>query len=260
MRTATVTAIATPMAFQGTFPPPSRVSKRKTGSRRCFGCLGKRAVCVLASCRDRADAREGLGHHARRIDASEHMAGLLLDEDPCRGGTTWFGPRTACPGLTARTWPVTILLAAAVISTLTGDLTSFIMIPTIVLMSAVLDTVQEFRAEEAAESLKVSVALKEQVLRDGQEVDGSGAGSRPRRCRAARRGGSGPGGWAPPSHFQAGMRNPLDTAIVESGPPRDAGWAKIDGVPFDFQRRRVSVLVEHEGRRLLITPRARPKM
>src|SRR6202022_640374 len=55
------------------------------------------------------------------------------------------------------------------------------------------------------------------------------------------------------SHFQAGLRNPLDTALVESGPPRGAGWAKIDEVPFDFQRRRVSVLVEHEGRRLLVT-------
>jgi len=55
------------------------------------------------------------------------------------------------------------------------------------------------------------------------------------------------------SHFQAGLRNPLDTAIVESGPPRAAGWTKIDEVPFDFQRRRVSVLVEHESRRLLIT-------
>ena len=65
---------------------------------------------------------------------------------------------------------VIILLAAAVISALTGDLTSFIIISTIVLMSAVLDTVQEFRAEQAAEHLKVSVALKEQVLRDGQEI------------------------------------------------------------------------------------------
>jgi len=55
------------------------------------------------------------------------------------------------------------------------------------------------------------------------------------------------------SHFQAGLRNPLDAAIVQSGPPRSAGWAKIDEVPFDFQRRRVSVLVEHEGCRLLIT-------
>jgi len=65
---------------------------------------------------------------------------------------------------------VIILLAAAVISALTGDLTSLIIISTIIVMSAALDTVQEFRAEEAAEHLKVSVALKEQVLRDGQEV------------------------------------------------------------------------------------------
>src|SRR6202040_1865072 len=65
---------------------------------------------------------------------------------------------------------VIILLAAAVISALTGDLTSCIIISTIVLMSAALDTVQEFRAEQAAEWLKVSVALKEQVLRDGKEV------------------------------------------------------------------------------------------
>ena len=55
------------------------------------------------------------------------------------------------------------------------------------------------------------------------------------------------------SHFQAGLRNPLDAAILESGPPRDTGWDKIDEAPFDFQRRRVSVLVEREGRRLLIT-------
>jgi P-type Mg2+ transporter len=65
---------------------------------------------------------------------------------------------------------VIILLVAAGISALTGDLASFIIISTIVLMSAVLDTVQAYRAEEAAAHLKVSVALKEQVLRDGQQV------------------------------------------------------------------------------------------
>jgi P-type Mg2+ transporter len=55
------------------------------------------------------------------------------------------------------------------------------------------------------------------------------------------------------SHFQAGLRNPLDAAVPESGRPRDTGWEKIDEASFDFQRRRVSVLVEREGRRLLIT-------
>src|SRR5271167_2373178 len=353
---------------------------------------------------------------------------------------------------------VIILLVAAAISALTGDLASFIIISTIVLMSAVLDTVQEYRAEQAAESLKVSVALKEQVLRDGQEITVLGqdlvpgdvvllaagdlvpADGRLLEARdffvnealltgesypaekhapdegvetsevasatnAAFMGSSVMNGSAkllicstglttqlgqissslrrapPPSamdqgthqfgmlivrftevlvlfvllinllfhrpwlesflfavalavgltpellpmivsvtlargavrmakaqvivkrlgaihdlgsmdvlctdktgtlteakialarkvglsgadservldlawlnsHFQAGLRNPLDTAIVETGPPRDAGWTKIDEMPFDFQRRRVSVLVEHEGQRQLIT-------
>lgn len=58
---------------------------------------------------------------------------------------------------------VLILLVAAAISALTGDLTSFVIICTIVVTSALLDTVQEFRAKEAAELLRVSVALKERV-------------------------------------------------------------------------------------------------
>ncbi len=353
---------------------------------------------------------------------------------------------------------VLILLVAAVISALTGDLTSFILISTIVLMSAVLDTVQEHRAEEAAERLKISVALREKVLRDGREITAPAAElvpgdvvllaagdlvpadgrlleardffvnealltgeSYPAEKRASDDGVDSPEvasatnaafmgssvmngsarlmvcstglatqlgqissslRRAPPpsaldrgtyrfgmlivrfteilvlfvllinllfhrpwlesflfavalavgltpellpmivsvtlargairmakaqvivkrlgaihdlgsmdvlctdktgtlteariglarqvalsgadsehvlalawlnSHFQAGLRNPLDAAIVESGPPRGAGWAKLDEVPFDFQRRRVSVLVERGGRRLLIT-------
>ncbi|MBO0739634.1 MAG: HAD-IC family P-type ATPase, partial [Alphaproteobacteria bacterium] len=55
------------------------------------------------------------------------------------------------------------------------------------------------------------------------------------------------------SHFQAGLHNPLDAAIIEHGPLREEGWTKLDEVPFDFQRRRVSVLVERAGSRLLIT-------
>src|SRR5579862_3214728 len=354
---------------------------------------------------------------------------------------------------------VIILLVAAAISALTGDLTSFIIISTVVLMSAALDTVQEYRAEEAAEALKVSVALKERVLRDGQQAtvlgqdlvpgdvvllaagdlvpaDGRLVESRDffvnealltgesypaekhacdegvenpevaEATNAAFMGSSVMNGSAlllvcgtglttqlgqisstlrrapPPSaleqgtrqfgmlivrlteilvlfvlliniavfhrpwlesflfavalavgltpellpmiisvtlargairmakaqvivkrlgaihdlgsmdvlctdktgtlteakislarqvalsggaservlelgwlssHFQAGLRNPLDAAILESNPPHAAGWTKIDEVPFDFQRRRASVLVERAGRRLLIT-------
>ena len=54
------------------------------------------------------------------------------------------------------------------------------------------------------------------------------------------------------SHFESGLRSPLDAAIIEHASSIPAGWTKIDEVPFDFERRRVSVLLEHEGRRILV--------
>ena len=54
------------------------------------------------------------------------------------------------------------------------------------------------------------------------------------------------------SHFESGLRSPLDAAILEHASSIPAGWTKIDEVPFDFERRRVSVLLEHGGRRILV--------
>jgi P-type Mg2+ transporter len=65
---------------------------------------------------------------------------------------------------------VLVLLFAASISAATGDIVSFGIVAAIVMLSILLDSVQEYRAEEAAERLRVSVALQEQVLRDGREV------------------------------------------------------------------------------------------
>ena len=48
------------------------------------------------------------------------------------------------------------------------------------------------------------------------------------------------------------MKSPLDEAILAAHPFDMAGWSKIDEVPFDFERRRVSVLVEHDAKRRLI--------
>ena len=45
------------------------------------------------------------------------------------------------------------------------------------------------------------------------------------------------------SRFETGLRSPLDEAILRHEEVDVAGWAKIDEVPFDFERRRVSVLV-----------------
>ena len=54
------------------------------------------------------------------------------------------------------------------------------------------------------------------------------------------------------SQFESGMKSPLDQAILAAHPFDMTGFRKIDEVPFDFERRRVSVLVEHDARRRLI--------
>ena len=54
------------------------------------------------------------------------------------------------------------------------------------------------------------------------------------------------------SQFDSGMKSPLDDAIIAAHPFDMKDWKKIDEVPFDFERRRVSVLVEHEAKRRLI--------
>ncbi|MBT2189420.1 magnesium-translocating P-type ATPase [Sphingobium nicotianae] len=58
------------------------------------------------------------------------------------------------------------------------------------------------------------------------------------------------------SYFESGLKSPLDDAILAhalSDKCGDlSGWSKIDEVPFDFERRRVSVLVEHQGKRILV--------
>jgi Mg2+-importing ATPase len=54
------------------------------------------------------------------------------------------------------------------------------------------------------------------------------------------------------SRFETGMKSPLDEAILAAKPFDMAEWKKIDEVPFDFERRRVSVLVERGAERRLI--------
>ena len=51
------------------------------------------------------------------------------------------------------------------------------------------------------------------------------------------------------SKFETGVKSPLDEAILAAKPFDMDGFRKIDEAPFDFERRRVSVLVEHGGKR-----------
>lgn len=55
------------------------------------------------------------------------------------------------------------------------------------------------------------------------------------------------------AQFETGLKSPLDEALLAhiAGHPVD-GWAKLDERPFDFERRRVSVLAEKAGQRIEI--------
>ena len=55
------------------------------------------------------------------------------------------------------------------------------------------------------------------------------------------------------SFHETGIKSPLDAAILQCGKPDIGDYLKIDEIPFDFERRHLSVVVEKEGERLLIT-------
>jgi Mg2+-importing ATPase len=55
------------------------------------------------------------------------------------------------------------------------------------------------------------------------------------------------------STYESGIKSPLDEAIVRHAHIDVAGYSKISEIPFDFERRCLSVVVRHEDAYLLIT-------
>lgn len=66
---------------------------------------------------------------------------------------------------------VIILLVASVVSAFTGEVTNFLIISSIILLSVTLDFVQEYRASATAEKLRQSVSVRATVRRDGKSRD-----------------------------------------------------------------------------------------
>lgn len=54
------------------------------------------------------------------------------------------------------------------------------------------------------------------------------------------------------SYFQTGLRSLIDRAILDAAELDPSGCRLVDELPFDFQRRRMSVVVEYEGDHVLI--------
>jgi len=55
------------------------------------------------------------------------------------------------------------------------------------------------------------------------------------------------------SSYQTNMKSPLDDAILAHREVEDASFQKTDEIPFDFLRKRLSVVLRKDGRDLLIT-------
>jgi Mg2+-importing ATPase len=55
------------------------------------------------------------------------------------------------------------------------------------------------------------------------------------------------------SYFEAGIKSPLDDAVLKHERPKIVEYVKVDEIPFDFNRKRLSVVVQHGDEHLLIT-------
>jgi Mg2+-importing ATPase len=56
------------------------------------------------------------------------------------------------------------------------------------------------------------------------------------------------------SYYQSGLKNLLDVAVLKHADLHELAtdYRKLDEIPFDFMRRRMSVVLEHQGKHLLI--------
>ncbi len=150
--------------------PPAGTRPRLTGpEREALSAVSDMALRPLA---DLLRSLRSSGAGLSRRDAAE----ILRTAGPNQVGTAVPKRLLAAFAGRFRNPLVLVLLGAAAVSAFTGDVPSFAIITLIVLMSVVLDVVQEHRAENAAERLRNQVALTARALRDGQAVDVPSAG------------------------------------------------------------------------------------
>ena len=53
--------------------------------------------------------------------------------------------------------------------------------------------------------------------------------------------------------YESGVKNPINVAILQHDPLDISAYRKVDEIPFDFERRRLSIVTEAKGEILLIT-------
>ena len=105
----------------------------------------------------------GLTRNQARTGLKRHGANVLQDR---RERALWveFLRRFRNP-------LVLILIAASIVSAVTGEVASFLIISVMVLLSVTLDFIQEYRAGRAAQRLRQTVQVRATALRDGVEKE-----------------------------------------------------------------------------------------
>lgn len=111
-------------------------------------------------------------------EISSSIDGLNTTEAEIR--LTKYGPNELTEGRKKPAWMffleqfkdvmIIILMLAALISGIMGDIADTVIILVIVLLNAIIGFVQEYRAEQAIEALKKMASAQAQVIRDGKPV------------------------------------------------------------------------------------------
>jgi len=150
-------------------------------------------------------------------------------------------------GITKGDWPEAFLFALSVAVGLTPEMLPMIVTSTLAKGAVVLsrqkvivkrlDAIQNFGAMDVLCTDKTGTLTQDKIVLE-RHTDPFGA-----PCDEALR-----YAWLN-SHYQTGLKNLLDRAVLEHGELHQqmhAGhWRKLDEIPFDFQRRRMSVVVEN---------------
>jgi len=150
-------------------------------------------------------------------------------------------------GITKGDWPEAFLFALSVAVGLTPEMLPMIVTSTLAKGAVALsrqkvivkrlDAIQNFGAMDVLCTDKTGTLTQDKIVLE-RHTDPYGA-----PCDEALR-----YAWLN-SHYQTGLKNLLDRAVLEHGELQQQlhaeNWRKLDEIPFDFERRRMSVVVQN---------------
>ncbi len=203
-----------------------------TGDRTAFG----KVASQLAGRRPETEFEQGIGRFSRLISETIVLlvlfivlAGIIRGTDPLE--TLLFALALAV-GLTPEFLPVilTITLSRGAVRMARKNV-----------IVKNLESIQNFGSIDVLCSDKTGTLTRGVMTLEASQ-DWSGSAS-PRPLALGKTN----------SRFQTGLANPLDQALLDAPGSGASGEVKVDEVPFDFDRRRLSVVVEAAGQRTLIT-------